>query len=350
MGSRWLITGAQGFVGRYVSAHILASEPDATVFGIGRSVRLDGYFSHNISVPQGRARAPLPEETREFSGKRYRYNALDVRHIDQMRSIMEAFQPHFVVHLASGLRGDRQAELRETNVKGTEAVLRTIASCKAQRPTVVVGSSGGVYGEVASGRLPLRESESCSPLDPYCASKLAAEQRAHAIAGQYGIRLAIARIFNVVGAGQDERHVAGRMAAQLTSIKRGWNDRIRLGPLHCTRDFIDVRDVARALVTIARSGQGIFNIGTGVERSIDQVLQHFLNVSGLRPQIEEEAETGGGVLRNYADITRMRSLGFKPAFVFRRSVSDLLEYYDQLWEPASASKALIPNCAADSPI
>jgi len=344
MGSRWLITGAQGFVGRYVSAHILASEPDSTVFGIGRSARLDGYFSHNISVPEGRARAPLPEIIREFSGKRYRYSAVDVRHIERMRSIIEAFRPHFIVHLASGLRGDEGTQLRETNVKGTEAVFQSIALCKAQRPKVVAGSSGGVYGEVTSGRLPLRESESCSPLDPYCASKFAAEQRARAIAGG-GIRLAIARIFNVVGAGQDERHVAGQMAAQLTSIKRGCNDRIRLGPLHCTRDFIDVRDVARALVTIARSGEGIFNIGTGLERSIKQVLQEFLDIAGLRPRIVEEAEVGGGVLRNYADITRMRSLGFEPAFEFRRSVSDLLEYYDRLWQPANARKALIPDCA-----
>ncbi len=109
------------------------------------------------------------------------------------------FRPAKIIHLASGLRGDRRDDLIRTNVEGTAALLDAIGRAGNFSPTFVLCSSGGVYGNPVS--LPLSETASCEPLDEYSKTKLAAELVTRSSAAQQGFRLIVARIFNIVGAG-----------------------------------------------------------------------------------------------------------------------------------------------------
>ena len=113
-------------------------------------------------------------------------------------------------------------------------------------------------------------------------------------------------------------------------IRHGWTDEISLGLLHSTRDFIDVRDVARALVTLGHKGEGTFNVSTGLELPVAALLNEFLAISRIRAKVKSEARDGG-VARNFGDITRLRELGFELQYSLRDSVVAILYYYTQLW-------------------
>ena len=331
----WLVTGAQGFVGRYVSAYILRTRPAESVLGIGRSTPLDGHFTHLISGPHGPLRAPLPNEILSSAADqdRYHYCRADVTSSRALQAIFEKFRPGRIVHLASGLRGDSRKDLLHINVEGTAALLEAIGNVRDYSPKLVMGSSGGVYGQASPERLPLCESLPCKPVDEYSVTKLAAERMARSRARELRISLVIGRIFNIVGAGQDERHVAGQIAMQLCRFRSGEGRALRLGSLGATRDFIDVRDVARALVALAEEEQaeGVFNIGTGVECAIGELLRHFLTAAGIEVAIEQTQEIQAGVPRNYADTKRLRGLGFAPAYSLRDSADAIWRYYEQLW-------------------
>jgi GDP-4-dehydro-6-deoxy-D-mannose reductase len=299
MSLRWLVTGAQGFIGQSVCAHILATFPEAQVAGIGRS-------SKRIDL-----------------NGRYEYHSIDLLDLPSLVELVTRFKPDVVIHLASALRGDERSQLLRTNIEGTGILLDSLAK-SACSPVFVLASSGAVYGN--TGSLPLREEQACLPPDEYALSKLAAEHLAIILANRRGIKLRIARIFNAIGPGQDDRNVGGRIARQFAAILRGDAKCLKLGPLTPTRDFIDVRDVASALVFLANSqhAEGVFNVGSGRETSVRQLVSYFSALTGVHPEIES-SEAPIDVPRHFADVSRITNLGFHCSFTIEQSVSELLK-------------------------
>jgi GDP-4-dehydro-6-deoxy-D-mannose reductase len=105
-----------------------------------------------------------------------------------------------------------------------------------------------------------------------------------------------------------------------------------VGPLAPTRDFIDVRDVAAALVTIAeRAAPGsVVNVASGVGVSVRDVLRELVRIANVEVTLIERRDTLAGVSRCVADITRLKQLGFRPAYSIEQSLRDLVEWYQQL--------------------
>jgi len=102
MKRRYLITGAQGLVGRYLTARILELEKGAQVLGLGRSKRMDGFFTHAISIAGGQRRAPVPAHLLRNLDGRYRYQRLSLLETARLKETIREFQPHCIFHLASG--------------------------------------------------------------------------------------------------------------------------------------------------------------------------------------------------------------------------------------------------------
>lgn len=332
MSTRWLITGAQGLLGRYTAAYILATEPAATIVGMGRSSHMRGFFSHFVTGRDGPVRAPLPDGMNVDSDLRFSYLQADVCEADSMARIVRATRPTAVLHFASGLKGDCSADLLRVNSNGTEAVM---AACLATPvpPVVVIASSGGVYGNVPCDQGAAGEDRACAPADAYTAAKLAAEEVAQRFSEHNGIRLILLRIFNVIGAGQDERHIGGSLALQITRILAGRERRILLGSLDPVRDFIDARDVAAACAGLARSStaSGVFNCCSARPTSIRELIRTFLEVSGLNPAIASDTSGESGVLRSCGSSQRLRTYGLAPAMSLLESAKSCLAYYRQVW-------------------
>ncbi|HEX4014804.1 MAG TPA: NAD-dependent epimerase/dehydratase family protein [Candidatus Cybelea sp.] len=330
--TRALVTGAQGFVGRYLVAELLAADPAIEVSGVGRSPAR-ATFTHRIALGRERVLAPLPAELAAAGNEtRYRYFQADIRDREALRTILHEFRPQWIFHLASGLRDDSPKHLFGTNVEGTIDLLETVAGAASPVERIVMGSSGSVYGTPRA--LPLEEDTPCEPGDFYAVSKLAQEHAARLIAGQHGLHLAVARIFNILGAGQDERHVAGRFASQIAAIEAGSvPPRLQTGDLLTARDFIDVRDVARALVLLARQPKltGTYNVAAGAATPIGDVLRTLLDLARLnRPvEIERTYFRAADAPCSFAGIARLRAAGYAPSVPLDRSLGDVLEYYRQ---------------------
>lgn len=328
---RYLITGAQGFVGSYVVSQLLSSDNSAEVLGIGRSSRLSGSFTHSIGWGTRRVTAPLPDGVRTaLETERYRYVSLDLCLRSQLSKTLGEFQPETVIHLASALRDDPPSSLLASNIQGTIDLVEALAASGAPIRRMVVCSTGGVYGIPAE--VPIREDAPCNPIDLYSTSKLATEHFSRILGRQYQMPVVRARLFNLVGPGQDERHSCGRFAAQAAAIAEGVAPPvIKVGTLETTRDFIDVRDAASALLLIAEKGEpgNTYNVASGKESSMQSVLQMTLQLAGLtgRVRIDPKYSRIQDIPRHFACIERLRSLGFGCHYSLTESINDLLDYY-----------------------
>lgn len=331
MSVTWIVTGAQGFIGRYASARILSSDPHARVVGVGRSPELHGCFSHFITSRNGPIRAPLPFDLRDHLANRFTYIQSDVCDEQAMRALFKLTNPIHILHLASGLRGDHSRDLLHTNTHGTASVINA-ALAHPRIPTVLVASSGGVYGELRADEPAPDETHSCNPENEYTAAKLAAEKTAQGLAQPAGMRLLIGRIYNVIGAGQDERHIGGRLALQLTKMTQEGNRTLRTGRVDPVRDFVDVNDVATSIVELSRipTARGVFNIASGREIPVRVLCDTFSEVSGTKFTIVT-ANLNPGVLRNCANIQNLLQHGLEPKIPLRESVANCLAYYRSVW-------------------
>ena len=334
MTKRFLITGAQGFVGRYVVSRLLSSHSEVTVLGVGRSRRLDDTFTHSVSWKTQLIPAPLPDELKTSCyGERYQYASIDISDRMGLCQVLRSFRPHVLIHLASGLRDDPPDYLFRLNFEGTIHLVEAIKESGIEVPRLVIGSTGGVYGSPAKDSVPIKESYPCMPADLYSASKLASEHASRILATQYEIPTIWARLFNLVGAGQDERHACGRFASTVAAIlKKELPPVIKVGRLDTTRDFVNVLDVAYALDLISEKGTPgeIYNVGSGTESSIRSVLNTTLSLAGLEGLVKVEEHTQdrvNDIARHFADIGRLRSLGFRPKYDLRQSLEQLLLYY-----------------------
>ena len=328
---RYLITGAQGFVGRYLVAR-LRQEAAADILGIGRSPRMDASFTHSVTGPDGATPAPLPPFPAAAEEGRYEYRQLDILDSAGLRECVRSFRPDLVFHLASGLRDDDAQTLCRTNIEGVVALLEAVAVSGIKLEKLVIGSSGAVYG--TSERLPLDEESPARPVDLYGATKLAGEIAARAIAGSARIPIVFARIFNIVGVGADERHAAARFASLLVAGEaRGERFILETGDLTPSRDFIDASDVAAALALLGRSGRAgaVYNIASGLEVTISDLLGRLLRLSKAIAEIRSAPNRPADIPRHFAATGRMDALGFVPQVELDRSLGDMLTYYRALW-------------------
>ncbi|HKW45748.1 MAG TPA: NAD-dependent epimerase/dehydratase family protein [Candidatus Eremiobacteraceae bacterium] len=326
------MTGAQGFVGRFTVAHLLASDPDAEVVGTGRSPASDSHFTHFVHYGTHLVRAALPPELVLLYDGRYRYEVADLGDRRALAELLKSFSPDIILHLASGLRDDPIEQLFRTNVEGSANLIAAIVASGTSVRRIVLGSSGAIYGLSARDRVPLDEATPCAPADCYSASKLAAEHVSRILTSEHGIPAVWARIFNIVGPGQEERHFCGKVASQVAAIQnRQIPPTIEVGDLTTTRDFIDVRDVAVALVLLGRSGMpgNAYNVASGEEIAMGRVLDLALDIAGLTGTvtIEDTYHRKTDIARVYADVSRLRDLGFVTNYDLCRSMTDLIDYY-----------------------
>ena len=295
------------------------------MLGVGRSPQQDSVFNYSVSCGDHRVPARLPEYLRTAVRPRYNYVALEITS-DDFAATVRDFHPTRVIHLAAALRGAPDELIFQNNVRNTASLLHAICQCDVEM--LLFASSGGVYGK--QDHFPIEETAVVLPLDSYSRSKLASEELVGQFAIRSGVPTAVARIFNVFGPGQDELHFAGRITGQLASIlAHKAQPIVRVGPLSSSRDFLDVRDICSGLAVILESNhQGVYNVGSGIETNVSELLSVFLDAAGLGKdvQIETDADRIDPVPRHVANIGRLADEGFAPQYSLERSCQEMLAY------------------------
>jgi len=250
--SRVLITGLNGFCGRYLNQELM--NRDIETIGLSR----------------------LPS-----SGKTTSFVA-DICDPDQIARVIDHIRPTYVVHLAgiSSPAHDNQLELFRTNTLGTLTLLECLASKKFSIEKVVLASSANVYGKPAVEILD--ESLCPEPINVYGASKLAMEY----LAKNYWDRLPIqiVRPFNFTGVGQTDKFLIPRIVEHFCNHR----DSIELGNIDITRDFSDVRDVARFLadILLGEPAYDVVNVCSGKFISILKIIESCENLTGQSMRVK----------------------------------------------------------------
>ncbi len=301
-----LVTGGAGFIGSNVC--------DAFMSAGHEVVALD-----NLST--GR---------RQNLGPGVRLVEADIRD-EGLAAILLAEKPQVVSHHAAQIDVRKSvadpAFDAEVNLVGLLNLLE--ASRHASVARIVFASSGGAcYGEQV--QFPATETHPNFPISPYGVTKAASELYLHYYRVQYGLPYVALRYANVYGPRQNPHGEAGVVAIFGERLLAGEPCAI-YGSGAQTRDFVYVKDVARAnVLAAAGDAEGAFNIGTGRETSINQLYQVIANACGVTAAARHELAKPGEQQRSVIDpgLAR-RKLGWVPEVTLEGGLAETVQWLRQ---------------------
>ena len=253
--TKYLITGADGFTGRYMLAELQ---------GHGREV-------HGLA--QRAMPAPLPGCAA--------VHGVDLTDLAAIKAVVDQVQPDVVVHLAAiafVAHGDAEAIYR-TNLVGARHLLEALANAAHKPSQILLASSANVYGNATGGTLD--ESTPPAPANDYAVSKLAMEYMARLYMDR--LPIVLVRPFNYTGVGQSGSFL-------LPKIVDNFHRKapvLELGNMDVVRDFSDVRTVVKRYRLLLEAGQSgeVFNVCSGIGHSLVEVLQMMRELSGHAPEV-----------------------------------------------------------------
>src|SRR6185503_15749130 len=173
---------------------------------------------------------------------------------------------------------------------------------------LVHSSSSEAYGTAQT--VPMPESHPIAPHTPYAAGKAGADLMVRSYEETFGLQVLTLRPFNNYGPRQNQGLYAGVIPITMTRLLRGEPPVIQ-GTGEQTRDFIFVRDTARLAVELAMRDElrgRTFNLGSGVEISINDLVRRICAVAGYSGAIQKAPARAGDVHRHCADVRALQGV------------------------------------------
>ena len=286
---RILVTGGAGFIG----SHVVDAFVEA---------------GHHVIVVDD-----LSTGKRENLNPQAVFYQADIRDEGALAAIFARERPEAVCHQAA-LANVRESMVQpvryaSVNVLGS-LVLLELCRQHGVRKFIYASTGGAVYGEPQS--LPVSEEHPVNPLDPYGASKHHVEHYLYLYRHNYGLCYTVLRYANVYGPRQDPYGEAGVVAIFTHKMLAGETPTIN-GTGEQARDFVYVGDVARANLLALTGADGIFNIGTGVGTTVNQVYEGLRAATGYQGPVHYGPPKAGEVYRIYLDVRKAATeLGWTP--------------------------------------
>ena len=309
-----LVTGAGGFVGRWLLPALVSE-------------------GHEVLGTRLPGEAP-PSFLTEVERRHVRWLPLDLQETGSVRAAVDEV-PDAVIHLAAIASG---AEARrdpgrawEINAAGTARLADALGARRqggAVDPLLMLISTAEVYGVIAPVRARL-EIDAPAPVSPYAASKLGAEIAAFETARRCGLRVIVVRAFPHTGPGQSDRYVVPAFARRLKAARRLGATVVKTGNLEPIRDFLDVRDVAQAYVSLLAHGEPgeIYNVASGEGLSLHAVFLRLAELIGVRatPEVDRELTRPADLPHLVGDASRLRRrTGWTPRYTLGQTLQDLV--------------------------
>ena len=259
-----LVTGADGFVGRY-----LLKELKALGHGTAALIFVE------------------PKPALEYADEVHWAEITDTAAVDKA---VISIKPDACVHLAavsSVVEGKLDpVSMFRVNVTGTVSLIESFRkNCPKARFLFV--SSAQVYGNKARPNL-IKESDGFDPVNGYGASKAAADLMVLAYAREHAMDTVVVRPHNHIGPGQSSRFVVPSFAKQAKDIAAGKaSSVVEVGNLSSQRDFCDVRDVVRAYALLLEKGRAgeAYNLAANRPVQIRDILMQLCEIAGIKPEI-----------------------------------------------------------------
>lgn len=300
-GATIVVTGALGFVGRHLCAHLADRFPAATIRSAGRQPTNDLRFDLGDGEAAGETIA--------------------------------AARPDVVVHLAGeasvAAAGRDAAETWRVNLGGTLAIADALGRAES-RATMLFASSAEVYG-MAFLAGAVSERTPPQPASVYAQTKLATEQMLAAVLPEQMTLIAV-RPSNHIGPGQSERFAISSFANQIAVGERRGTVGIDVGNLESKRDFLDVRDVVHAygdlLAHFHGGGQRLtFNLSSGRTRTMRSILDLLIGTARVPCDVRVDQSRIRPLEIDCVSVSSAalhQAVGWQPTIPFEQTVADIM--------------------------
>jgi UDP-glucose 4-epimerase len=299
-----LVTGGAGFIASHVTDHLIAAGVEVVV--------LDNFASGKRQSLNPRARLYEADIGGEGIGalfERERFDCID-HHAAQMNVRRSVEDPVFDARV---------------NILGSLNLLQA-AVASGVKKFVFASTGGAIYGEQLA--FPADETHLTSPMSPYGVAKLAVEKYLAVYEEVYGLPYTVLRYANVYGPRQDPHGEAGvvaifgqRLLAQEPAIINGDGEQ--------TRDFVYVDDVVRAnVLAVTTDLRGIYNVGTGIETSVNVLYTHLATHSGATGAPRHGPPKAGEQRRSVLDCRKLQTAtGWTPTVLLDEGLRRTVAYF-----------------------
>ena len=305
---KYVVTGGAGFIGSNIVKKLVARGDDVTVIdnlNTGKEENLISVKDKIVFLNDDILNLDLLEkQTQNIDG---------LFHQAALASVQDSFT--------------RPEEYQNVNVNGTENILKL---AKKNNFKIVYASSSSVYGNPE--KIPIKESNSKNPINPYAETKLKKEELAIKYS-QIGVKVIGLRYFNVFGKGQSKEY-AGVLKLFLEKIRDKAPPKIN-GDGTQFRDFVYVEDVANANIMSMDSdvNHEFFNVGTNTSITILDLAKTIIKSAGLNIEPTFGPALKGDVQKTIANIDLIKEkIGWEPKIMLEKWIEDIIvgEKFDEI--------------------
>jgi len=317
-----LITGATGFVGSHMVDYILWNEIDCKIYATKRWMEDTKNVDH------------LDDDRFEF---------IDCDLIDglSVKRAVEISKPDKVFHFAAQSFPEVSFKIPvitlQTNVIGTTHLLESIKESD-YNPTIVSISSSEVYGNPNPDEIPIKETNSIRPANPYSISKVGHDLMSQYYHKAYGMKIIITRMFSHEGARRGKQFALSSFARQIVQNEKGNGDGIiRHGNLDSTRTYNHIDDAIRAYWMCSESDNfgEVYNIGGDYTCTVGDALDMLISKSKvsdvLEKALDESRVRPTDITLQIPDTSKFKNeFGWKPEKDLTHICDDLLNYWREI--------------------
>ncbi len=302
---RILVTGGAGFIGSHLVDALLDAGHEAIV--------IDN----------------LATGVRDNLNPQARFYEADIRDAEAVRALFVAERPEVLIHQAAQLDVRRSVADpsfdADVNIVGTLRLLQNGLE-NGLKKVIFASSGGAIYGDTEV--MPTPETLSPAPISPYGVSKLSIEHYLHYYAVVQGLPYVALRYANVYGPRQNPHGEAGVIAIFAERLLRG-QQAVVFGDGENTRDYVFVGDVVRAnLAALAYDEVGAFNVGTGIETTVNDLFDRVNTLTEAGATRQHAAAKVGEQRRSCLNVALAgQALGWQPQVALGDGLTQTVEFF-----------------------
>lgn len=305
---KYLVTGVNGFVGKYLVDYVFSVESDVNILGLGL------------------------EEKTEL--KDIQYKSINLCDKENVCNEVAKYKPDYIVHLAAVSSVAKSWEDPAGCFLNNNAAFLNLADAVKQNKLSTRILSVGSSEEYGFYDVPMKEDFVLHPKSPYSVARLSQEYLSKLYVDRFGLDIVMTRSFNHIGPGQSTQFVIPSFIEQLVKIANGTiKNKMLVGNIDVARDFTDVRDVVDAyykILTRAPNRQ-VYNVCSGTAVKLRDIIDNTSKQLGIKPNIviDSTRVRTNDVKLVVGDNTKIKKeLGWKPKYTLQQTIADIIKSYE----------------------
>jgi len=306
-----IVTGGAGFIGSHIVEAL--------------------YKDHEICIVDNLKTGHITNIEPFIASGNVTHENISIMESDKLNDLFKGAETVF--HLAALISVpesmEKQKEYVSINSSGSLNVLQ--AAYQAGVKNIVLSTSAAIYGD--NPEVPKRENMLPEPQSPYAETKLDGENYFKMYRKEYGLNATSLRYFNVFGPRQrpDSQYAAAIPIFVSKTVKN--EDITIFGDGEQTRDFIYVKDVAKANILAAQKGGDLFNVSSGTKITINDLAKKIIDFTQSKSQIIYKDERPGDIKHSFGDNSKIvEEMGFKPETDLDAGLQKTVEYFIELYK------------------